>query len=335
MLAIFALLSGKAALAAKPKFKTYLEQFDYEKGFAEYYEKNICPLAERFEENRLDAIKTARRRWFWSLPLLLLSFVFAMALIIFAENGFERAFLVLCLLLVLCIILYAFAVSPIKEYETRLREKIFPIIMKFFGSFEYQANARNVISKYKNYRIIPDYSNELSRNWISGSHAGVKFEAFDTTLSIEGSANGFSKAGFNSPISRAAIDVLTVKKALHVMSSRRFFGVRATRFARSSEEEIVFNGLVMQMAVHKKFEGRTIIRRDAGIVGNLGGALCQGLQRVNLEDSVFEQAFEVAASNQVEARYLLTPSFMERLLELSHSFNGAAIQGSFYQGSLL
>ena len=54
------------------------------------------------------------------------------------------------------------------------------------------------------------------------------------------------------------------------MSSRRFFGVRATRFVRSSEEEIVFNGLVMQMAVHKKFEGRTIIRRDAGIVGNLG-----------------------------------------------------------------
>lgn len=88
------------------------------------------------------------------------------------------------------------------------------------------------------------------------------------------------------------------------------------------------------MAVHKNFRGRTIIRHDAGVVGNFGRALLQGLQRVNLEDPVFEQAFEVAASNQVEARYLLTPSFMERLLELSRSFGGAALQGSFHQGSL-
>ena len=43
MAAIFALLRGKAALAAKPKFKTYPERFDYEKGFADYYEKISAP----------------------------------------------------------------------------------------------------------------------------------------------------------------------------------------------------------------------------------------------------------------------------------------------------
>ncbi|MEC8006153.1 MAG: hypothetical protein VX183_03090 [Pseudomonadota bacterium] len=69
MAAIFALLSGKPALAAKPKFKTYPERFDYEKGFADYYEKNIRPLAESFEKERVKAIKTARWRWFWSLQL--------------------------------------------------------------------------------------------------------------------------------------------------------------------------------------------------------------------------------------------------------------------------
>ena len=64
MAAIFALLRGKAALAAKPKFKTYPERFDYEKGFADYYEKNIRPLADCFEKERVKAIKTARRRCF-------------------------------------------------------------------------------------------------------------------------------------------------------------------------------------------------------------------------------------------------------------------------------
>ena len=74
MAAISAPLRGKAALAAKPKFKTYPERFDYEKGFANYYEKNIRPLADSFEKERVKAIKTARRRWFWSLPLLLFFF---------------------------------------------------------------------------------------------------------------------------------------------------------------------------------------------------------------------------------------------------------------------
>ena len=55
MAAFFALLSGKAALAAKLKFKTYPERFDYEKGFAAYYEKNIRPVADSFERERINA----------------------------------------------------------------------------------------------------------------------------------------------------------------------------------------------------------------------------------------------------------------------------------------
>ena len=51
MAAIFALLSGKAALAAKPKFKTYPERFDYEKGFADYYEKKSAPWPRALRKN--------------------------------------------------------------------------------------------------------------------------------------------------------------------------------------------------------------------------------------------------------------------------------------------
>ena len=97
MAAIFALLRGKAALAAKPKFKTYPERFDYEKGFTDYYENNIRPLADCFEKERVKAIKTARRRWFWSLPLLLFFFLATAAYIFFVKNESKGAFLNLCL----------------------------------------------------------------------------------------------------------------------------------------------------------------------------------------------------------------------------------------------
>ena len=136
MAAIFALLRGKAALAAKPKFKTYPERFDYEKGFADYCEKNIRPLADCFEKERVKVIKTARRRWFWSLPLLLFFFGHG-GLYFFTENELAGAFLILCLLLVLCIILYCFSIGPVMRYEASLKEKIYPIIIKFFGPFDY------------------------------------------------------------------------------------------------------------------------------------------------------------------------------------------------------
>ena len=45
-----------------------------------------------------------------------------------------------------------------------------------------------------------------------------------------------------------------------------------------------------------------------------------GLQRVKLEDSVFNQKYAVFSTDQTEARYLLTPSFMERLLNSSALF---------------
>jgi hypothetical protein len=60
-----------------------------------------------------------------------------------------------------------------------------------------------------------------------------------------------------------------------------------------------------------------------------------GLERVKLEDPVFEKQFEVFGSDQVEARYLLTTSFMDRLLKLAEIFQSGSIQASFYNNTLL
>lgn len=50
---------------------------------------------------------------------------------------------------------------------------------------------------------------------------------------------------------------------------------------------------------------------------------------------MFEKQFEVYSNNQVEARYLLTTSFMERLLRLSDLLGSNHIQCSFYDDKLL
>jgi hypothetical protein len=59
------------------------------------------------------------------------------------------------------------------------------------------------------------------------------------------------------------------------------------------------------------------------------------LQRVGLEDPKFEREFEVYGSDQVEARALVHPVFMERLLALETKFSGSRIRCAFENGDLL
>lgn len=96
----------------------------------------------------------------------------------------------------------------------------------------------------------------------------------------------------------------------------------------------VFRGQLIRMAFPKKFLGVTVIRRDAGIFNTLQ-RWTTSLQRVGLVDSKLEKAFEVYSNDQVEARYLIHPVFMERLLALESQFKGKNLRGAFVDGDLL
>ena len=95
----------------------------------------------------------------------------------------------------------------------------------------------------------------------------------------------------------------------------------------------VFQGVAVEMDMNKNFCGQTIVVKDEGIFNRLRGY--DNMERINLEDIVFEKEFEVYGTNQVEARYLLTTAFMERILRLKALFNGKTIQISFYANKIL
>ena len=51
----------------------------------------------------------------------------------------------------------------------------------------------------------------------------------------------------------------------------------------------------------------------------------RGLERVTLEDPEFNNLYEIFSDNQVEARYILTPSFMQRLKNIEDVFQAEDI----------
>ena len=79
----------------------------------------------------------------------------------------------------------------------------------------------------------------------------------------------------------------------------------------------IFKGLFFSADFNKHFHGRTLVRAGkAGLFSGIFGNL------VKLEDPRFNQQFRVYSSDQIEARYLLTPSLMERLMELRDRLGG-------------
>ncbi len=95
----------------------------------------------------------------------------------------------------------------------------------------------------------------------------------------------------------------------------------------------VFKGICVLLDMNKPFEGRTVVLKDSGMLNVF--KKISGLQRVQLEDLLFEKIFEVYSDNQIEARYLLTTAFMERVLKLRDLFGGKSIQFSFFKDKLL
>ncbi len=77
---------------------------------------------------------------------------------------------------------------------------------------------------------------------------------------------------------------------------------------------VVFHGLFFHLDFNKTIRGRTVVQ-PAGTESWRGGSRAD-LTRVALEDPEFEKAFDVFSSNQVEARYILTPLLMERIVEI-------------------
>ncbi len=87
-----------------------------------------------------------------------------------------------------------------------------------------------------------------------------------------------------------------------------------------------FDGLYFIGGFNKNFKATTVVLPDfyeakLGLFGqflqNVGGKIDSRFEKIiRLEDPEFEKSFIVYSSDPVEARYILTPSLMKRILEL-------------------
>lgn len=88
----------------------------------------------------------------------------------------------------------------------------------------------------------------------------------------------------------------------------------------------IFRGLFFHADFNKEFLGRTYVTPD--VAQKIFGKFGQKLQSftgpaplIKLENIEFEKEFVVHATDQIEARYILTPAIMEAMLRIKRQYN--------------
>ena len=145
----------------------------------------------------------------------------------------------------------------------------------------------------KEFRRIGIYSPDEFRaeDQISGIYKGVKFSLSE------------------------AVDIPNDAK-LNLGDSAALNLLSAIVFAWETMKDMqAFSGSVLVCEFYKKFSGQTIIASRTLNTKFLG-------EKEQMDDTLFNDEFRVFTDDKVEARYLLTPAFMERLRELKEKFAG-------------
>ena len=99
-----------------------------------------------------------------------------------------------------------------------------------------------------------------------------------------------------------------------------------------------FRGLVIRIHLRQKLEYQTVILpnrflRPSVDVGNLPAK--RGLEPVNIVSNKFSKSYKLYSGNQVEARTVFDPAFIERFMELGDHLNAEWMDASFKGRELL
>ncbi len=103
-----------------------------------------------------------------------------------------------------------------------------------------------------------------------------------------------------------------------------------------SISKTVFQGLIIDLDLGSTvFTGHTAVLHNKTWFLDFSKQCPAGLKRIKVPAPEFERAFVAYGTDQVEARYLLDPAMMERLLAIYNEFSGQGMAVAFYRNRVL
>ena len=318
------------------------ENFTIDPRIKAHYEQHIKPQTDIFEANRVATLTILRKRLLILAPIALAALVFGLLGAGVPEGEFSLMELLGTLAMFAAFAVGAWAALPVIQYKGSIKDKIFSNVFRFFGP-EWQYNPKGLGGGLD--------LNALSNGGLKGAFSEIKRAGDEHAANSpkgwhRGSEDAIMKPYMPFGILPPHEDAHTEDyvRGSHKDVPLSLFECRLTSENGSGKNRSTtthFEGVIITIDVPKRFAGHTVVKRDAGKVGNWFSKQFKGeLKPITLEDPRFEKRYEVFGTDQVEGRYLLNPAFMERLVELEDLFAAdnhgrCDIQCAFKDGKLL
>lgn len=245
---------------------------------------------------REEALETAKKRWTWGSAILLP----ILALVWFGPDwGF---FMKSIISVIGGVVVYSIGQHPISEAKKKIKVGINTAIAGNLGiSYSHDAEPGAEFEAADIYGLIPDYDRaEFEDRWY-GELQGHRFNLYEAHLEEK------QRSGDNE------------------------------------RWETVFRGAIIDMSFGRNFHSTTLLQRKGthkkwfGLGGRKDKVKFKGhqLDYVDQVHPEFDAVFEMYTDDQVEARVLAHPSYVEHLLNVERVFDGKAVRGLFHKGNVV
>lgn len=217
-----------------------------------------------------------------------------------------------------------------KMYYLELKKEILPELLKSFGEINYCPDEKTLFET----EISKSGLFQRSRNFtfddkIKGSYKNVNFEVLETTSPFRGLVISF--------------ELNKLVKNRTVIVSKRVL------FQKNSDIILFWFPIIAFIALITAVSGSLTPIKILEYILFVGLYVCfygviyflgspfnnETLNKISLEDIKFAKKFNIYSSDEVEARYLINPAFMERLLNLKMTFKSKNIRTAFYDNKLI
>ena len=245
---------------------------------------------------REEAKKKANNRWFYSGIAALP--VAGFILFLPFDLGFFRYFLILFL----GFGVFAWGYGPISEAKKTIKVGINSAIARDLGiSYSHDVEPGEEYEAARRYGLLPSYQRDSQEDRWFGELEGHPFNLYEAHL-----------------------------------EQRRGSG-------KNRRWVTVFRGAIIDIGFGRPFHSTTLLQRKGkhkkwfGLGGRADHADFGG-HRLDYVDQVhpdFEGVFEVWSDDQVEARVLIHPTYVEHLIELERVFDGDAVRALFRAGEVI
>lgn len=190
-----------------------------------------------------------------------------------------------------------------KNIRKKLKAAILTKILSLFGIFAICENENISLKEIKTFQLFPAAKTKHDDDRISGVYQEMPIHITETELShTTGNKSSSSVTDFHGLIIKTGLNKKYKGKTI----------IKQIRYAKNAKNpaDIITDSnteTILGTTEKNKTANAALLKKDSHVKTTLA------MEKVTFEDAEFNNLYSVQSNDQIEARYIITPTFMERL----------------------